>query len=156
MQQAVEGPQASRARKFMHACEMSVRLSHTWAPYHKAKRLTHSTLPAYVAGSLAFHQWYPVSSIAHLALTTALGIAASYSPASLFTEFLSGTTPKPARKPFCYGGKTQQFSLVTSGKSSRMLYRGWQVSINLDNPVQTGGLQSPVQSNEDDKNTARI
>jgi len=54
MQQAVEGLQSLTARKFMHAYEMSVRLSHTRALFHKDKRLTHSTLSAYVAGSLAF------------------------------------------------------------------------------------------------------
>lgn len=54
MQQAAEGPQSATARKFMHACEMSLSLSHARAPYHKDKRLTHSTLSAYVAGSLAF------------------------------------------------------------------------------------------------------
>lgn len=52
VQQAAKRPQSSRARKFMHACEMSVRLSHTQAPYHKE---AHSFLLVCICSrSLAF------------------------------------------------------------------------------------------------------
>lgn len=85
-----------------------------------------------------------MSSTAHLALTTALGIAASYSPASLCTEFLSRTTPKPARKPFWYGGKTQQFSLVTLGRALEWYTEAGRSAFIQTTQCRFGGLQNPV------------
>lgn len=87
--------------------------------------------------SCVFHQGYSASSRAHLAPTTAAAMADSYSTASLFTELLSRTTPKPARKPVWYGGKQpQQFSLVTLERAAEW-YRGCQVSVNVDDVMNT-------------------
>lgn len=119
---------------------------------------------------LLFHHWYSASSTACPALTTRLGIAASYSPAPLLTKFLSRTTPMlPARMPFWVGGKTQHLSLVTLGKTSEWYTQAGRSALKVPTWCRFGGLKSsllsntkqhPVyskiavmQSNEDHKNT---